>query len=217
MSLKAIQSTFDDADELIMTTAYTNPWQPFDIQNAIPATPTSLQLQPDHYKPRIKRSRYTNKHHHNQKNSYAQVTATTPLSNEPNHSHDDTTDMTEASSVTTDIQSHNPNLSSRTTSTQDVCDILGNIQTELQTLKSTITTLETKVHDNHKTTTKNIDSCEHRCDEMIRQANIDQQQTIQNLSTTFLDQMILHQQTTGTLLQTMLAEREQTLLGKMNE
>jgi hypothetical protein len=91
------------------------------------------------------------------------------------------------------------------------------LQIDMSSMRSKFDGLDKQVQDNVKMTTTNIALSEQRCNKRIEQLQLTNQQNLNDLGTTFIEQMKINQQTTGEMIQNMLSDRDDSLIQKMNE
>jgi hypothetical protein len=94
---------------------------------------------------------------------------------------------------------------------------VGEMQKKLNILQESIEHISKQVLNTSTTTANDIQRLENRCNQRIQQLTNDTQQSIHDIGNTFLTELKLQQQSSNNALQTMLNEREDNLLKRINE
>jgi hypothetical protein len=214
MNTTAIQQTFADADDLISETATTTPWTPFDIQATIPAAMCFHTTRSKYTESRSKRARHSSKPSTITYNSYYDAVTSQPTTEHSHCEHLSITAPTIDSTIT--YQSQNvDNTTASDNQTHPLNKILADLQKEMTDLKGTITSIDNKIEHYNDAQTKEIKLSEQQCKQRIDTLQTQNQHSMQELSHNFLEQMQIQQTLNNSILVSLLAKQEESILSKL--
>jgi hypothetical protein len=213
MNHKAIIDGFNNYEDIILGTTTHDPWKPFDIQHKIPKTNvehrftnTGTTTNPPR---KSKRSTIRNNNV-----SYARILI-------PHHQ-DNFTDADIESMHTPTATSTITSLSSgasRPTKTSDLIELsrLDAIQNSIVTLQESLASVAHTVAQNQQNHDLALEQLESRTTLQIEHNTTIQKQQLEDIGTSFLNQMKSEQTSTSQIIREMLAEREISIENKMKD
>jgi hypothetical protein len=216
MSTQVVHKTFLDTDELLIQSNNTDPWTPFDIQSSIPAA-VNHQITKHHLQEsRPKRARHSTKPGTISYSSYYDAVTKGAIDECPSCDKYSITIPTTESTT-----SHPSHITVDTSTVSDkqahtISDTLAKLQHELLELKSTISSIDNKMEQYNNNKTDEINLSEKQCNQRIDLLQANNQLSLQDLSQKFLEQMQLQQNSNTTLLISLLAKQEESILSKIN-
>jgi hypothetical protein len=217
MNLKSIQQSFDDGDDIIRQANISTPWTPFDIQTSIPAAHnTSIQYKPPQ-QPRKKRTKGFYHSETSSNKSYYEVASHNHNFYEHNRDQITVSSDTINSTITNPSQITEINLNNTGKSTDQLLATITNLQQDMKHLQDTITFIDQKIDQTSNEQSHDFRVSVEKCNQRIDDLKNDTSQSIQTLTSTFVEQMQLSQNSTNSLLINLLEKREVSLLEKMND